>query len=78
MGKCTRTKRSFPDGSVLKHLPASTGDVILIRGSGDPLEKEMAINSSILPWEISWSEQPGGLLFMGPQESDTTKQQYHF
>ena len=74
MGKCTCTKHSFPDGSGVKHLPASAGDVVLIPGSGDPLEKEMAINSGILPWEIPWSEEPGGLLFMGPQESDTTKQ----
>ena len=30
----------------------------------DPLEKEMAICSSILTWEISWIEEPGGLQFM--------------
>ena len=38
----------------------------------DPLEKEMATHSSILAWEIPWTEEPGGLQFMGPQESDTT------
>ena len=27
----------------------------------DPLEKELATRSSILPWEISWTEEPGGL-----------------
>ena len=27
----------------------------------DPLEKEMATRSSILTWEISWTEEPGGL-----------------
>ena len=26
-----------------------------------PLEKEMAIHSSILAWEIPWTEEPGGL-----------------
>ena len=26
----------------------------------DPLEKRMAIHSSILDWEIPWMEQPGG------------------
>ena len=31
----------------------------------DPLEKEMATHSSILAWRISWTEEPGGLLFMG-------------
>ena len=27
----------------------------------DPLEKEMATHSSILPWKIPWTEEPGGL-----------------
>ena len=30
-------------------------------GWEDPLEKEMAAYSSILAWEISWIEEPGGL-----------------
>ena len=29
-------------------------------GWEDPLEKEMAIHSSILAWEIPWTEEPGG------------------
>ena len=33
----------------------------------DPLEKEMATHSSILAWEITWTEEPGGLQFMGSQ-----------
>jgi len=36
-------------------------------GWEDPLEKEMATHSSILDWEISWTEEPGGLQFMGSQ-----------
>ena len=39
----------------------------------DPLEKEMATHSGILPWEIPWTEDPGGLQSMGSQESDTTE-----
>ena len=31
----------------------------------DPLEKEMAAHSSILVWEIPWTEEPGGLQSMG-------------
>ena len=38
----------------------------------DPLEKEMAIHSSILTWEIPWTEDPGGLQSMGLQESGIT------
>ena len=33
----------------------------------DPLEKEMATHSSILPWKIPWMEKPGGLQSMGSQ-----------
>ena len=36
-------------------------------GQEDPLEKEMATHSSILAWEIPWTEEPGGLQFMGSQ-----------
>ena len=36
-------------------------------GGEDVLEKEMATHSSILAWEILWSEEPGGLQFMGSQ-----------
>ena len=42
----------FPDGSVIKNLSANAGDVDLIPGREDPLEKEMATHSSILAWEI--------------------------
>ena len=37
----------------------------------DPLEKEMAIHSSILAWEIPWTEDPGGPQSMGSQKSQT-------
>ena len=32
-----------------------------------PLEKEMAPHSSILAWEIPWTEEPGGLQSVGSQ-----------
>ena len=38
-----------------------------------PLEEEMATHSTILAWEIPWTEEPGGLQSMGGhQESDVT------
>ena len=49
---------------VVKNLPANARDA---RGAGstpgleEPLEKEMAILSSILAWEIPWMEELGGL-----------------
>ena len=50
----------FPGSLVVKNLPANTGDTGLIPGSGRPLEKEMAIHSSILAWRIPWTEETGG------------------
>ena len=41
-------------------------------GQEDPLEEEMSTHSSILAWRIPGIEEPGGLQFMGWQESDTT------
>ena len=36
-------------------------------GREDPLEKEMATHFSTLAWKIPWTEEPGGLQFMGLQ-----------
>ena len=36
-------------------------------GQEDPLEKEMETHSSILAWEISWTEEPGRLQTIGSQ-----------
>ena len=33
----------------------------------------MATHSSILAWEIRWTEEPGGLQSMGSEESDMTE-----
>ena len=32
----------------------------------------MAAHSSIVAWEIPWTEEPGGLQSMGPKDSDMT------
>ena len=42
-------------------------------GQEDPLEKGMAAHSSTLAWRIPWTEEPGGLQSMGPQEWDATE-----
>ena len=46
-------------------------------GWEDPLEEGMATHSSILAWEIPWTEKPGGLQSMGHKESDTTEATEH-
>ena len=55
---------------MVKNPPASTGDVGDVHsslGQEDPLEKEMAAHSSILAWEIPWTEEPGWLQSVGLQ-----------
>ena len=37
-------------------------------GGKDPLEEEMSTHSSILAWEIQWTDEPGGLQSMGSQK----------
>ena len=45
----------------------NAGDPGLIPGLEDPLEKEMAIHSSPIAWEIPWTEEPGRLQSLGSQ-----------
>ena len=56
----------------VKNLPAMQETWVRFLGQEDPLEKEMAIPSSILAWKIPLTEKPGGPEPMGSQESDTT------
>ena len=45
----------------VKNLPATQETWVRSLGREDPLEEEMATHSSILAWEIPWTEEPGGL-----------------
>ena len=54
-----------------KEFTYQAGDAGLILGQEGPLEKERATHSSILAWEIPWTEEPGGLQSRGLQESQT-------
>ena len=65
--------KGFPGGSNCEESTCNIGDPGFIPGQNDPLEKGMATHSSILAWRIPWTEEPGKLQFMGPQESDTTE-----
>ena len=65
----TCTHMGFPDVSVVKNLPANaggTGDTDLNPGLGrSPGEREeIATHSSILAWNIPWTEEPGRLQSM--------------
>ena len=57
---------------LVKNLPEKQETWVCFLGQEDPLEKEMAIHSSILAWRILWTEEPGRLQSMGSQKSDTT------
>ena len=50
---------------MVKNLPAMQQTQVQSLGQEDPLEKEMAIHSSILAWRIPWTEEPGRLQPMG-------------
>ena len=58
---------------MVKNLPEMQETWVRSLDWEDSLEKEMATHSGILPWEIPWTEDPGGLQSMGSQESDTTE-----
>ena len=60
----------FPGGSVVKNPPANAEDMGSIPGLGR-FVKEMATHSSILAWEMPWTEKPGGLQSTRSQKSRT-------
>ena len=52
---------------MVKNPPAMQETQVRSLGQEDYLEEGMATNSSILAWEIPWTEEPGGLQSMGSQ-----------
>ena len=51
----------------IKNVPAMQETWVHSLGWEDPLEKGMATHSSVLAWRIPWTEEPGGLQYMGSQ-----------
>ena len=61
--QCRYMEKGFPCSLAAKNLPAmQETQEMLVQSLGleDPLQKEMATHSSVLAWEISWREEPGG------------------
>ena len=52
---------------MVKNLPAMQETWVQPLGWEDPLEKEMATDSSTLAWKIPWMEKPDRLQSMGSQ-----------
>ena len=60
-----------PVALAVENPPAIQETQVQSLGWEHPLEKGMAVRSSILACRIPWTEEPGKLKSMGPQESDT-------
>ena len=63
--------RGFPSGSMVKNLPTKRElqeKWVRSLSQEDPLEEDTATHSSILAWKTPWTEEPGGLQFMGSQK----------
>ena len=56
---------------MVKNLPAMWETRVRSLSREDPLEKELANHSSILAWEIPWTEESGGQQSMGSQKNQT-------
>ena len=56
---------------LVKNLPAMQETWVRFLGWEDPLEEGMATHSSILAWEIPWTEDPGRAQSMGVTNSQT-------
>ena len=66
------TVLGFPSGSAVKNLPTMQETEVGSLSQEDTLEKKMTTHSSILAWDIPWTEEPGGLQSRGSQELDMT------
>ena len=64
--------RVFKNCVFYNELACQAGDSRLISGLEDSLEKEMAIRSNILAWEIPWTEECDELQSMRSQRIDLT------
>ena len=63
----SKVTTGLPGGPVVKNLPAIWETWVQCPSQEDPLEKALAIHSSILAWRIPWTEEPGRLQSIGLQ-----------
>ena len=56
---------------MVRNMPANVWMRVKSLGLEDPWEEDKATHSSILSWEIPWTEEPGRLQYMGLQKSQT-------
>ena len=78
MGGSNPEWQGFPRGSVVKNPSAMQEMGVRSLGWEDPLAERMSTFSSILPWRILSTGEPGRLQSMGHKELDMTEQRTHF
>ena len=66
-----KPRQGFPGYSLVKTPPTKAGDMGLVPGLGRSSGEGNGTPSSILAWEISWAEGPGGLKSMALEKSQT-------
>ena len=75
---CVTYRMGFPGGSVVKNLPAKQETRVQSLAQEDPLEERTATHSSIVAWQVLWTEEPGRLHSpQGWKESDMTEATEH-
>ena len=62
-----RYEEDVSGGSAVKNSACQQETQVQPLGWEDTLEEEMATHSSILAWRMPWTEEPGGLQYMGSQ-----------
>ena len=58
---------------MVESLPTTQEMQVQSSGRDAPLEEGTAAHSSVLAWEIPWTEEPGGIQPQGRKEPDTTE-----
>jgi len=67
LGLDPRPKKKNPNGPVINNLLQCRREGVRPFSQEDPLEEGMATHSSILSWRVPWTEETGGLQFIGLQ-----------
>ena len=66
-----KPRQGFPGDPLVKNPSAKAGDMGLVPGLGRSSGEGNGTPSSILAWEISWAEEPGGLKSMVSEKCQT-------
>ena len=71
-GRNINNLRDADDTTLMAESEELKSLLMKVKEESEKVDFKLNIQASILAWEIPWTEEPGGLQFMGSQESDTT------